>query len=105
MRYLTAVLSVVLLLTACNDLPSGNKYQLVASSDGNVYRLDKSNGEVWIIQDNTMEEVSTKSLRLTISQRYTGVDGYSFTYSGKGTFSEVKSFDEEMKKYWKDKKE
>lgn len=105
MKYLTIVLSLTLFLTACDSLPSRDRYQIVAPSDGNAYRLDKSNGNVWMIKGNTMEEVSTKNLRLTIGQRYTGADGYSFTYSGKGQFTEIKSLDEEMKKFWKDRKE
>jgi hypothetical protein len=101
MRRLAIGLSLVLFLTACDSPILTNKYQLVASSDGNTYRLDKSSGKVWLINGNKIEEVATKNFQLTIGQRYMGADQYFFTYSGKGQFTEVKSFDDEMVQYYK----
>jgi hypothetical protein len=101
MMRLAIVLSLALFLTACDSPLSADKYQIVASPDGNTYRLDKSSGKVWLINGDKMEEVLMKDFRLTIGQRYQGADQYFFTYSGKGQFAEVKSFDDEMIKYYK----
>lgn len=93
-------LFVVLFLTACNNLISQDKYQIASSSDGNVYRVDKSSGDIWLIKGESMEKVQAKDLRLKIGQRYVGEDAYSFTYLGKGQIGEIKTFDD----FWIDKK-
>jgi hypothetical protein len=78
-----------------------DKYQIVASPDGNTYRLDKSSGKVCLINGDKMKEVSTEDFRLTIGQRYQGDDGYFFIYSGKGQFTEVKSLNDVLNEGWK----
>jgi hypothetical protein len=100
MKSLTVVLLVALFLTACNNFISQNKYQITTSTDGNIYRLDKASGEVWLIKGNTMEKLHTKDFRFKIGQRYVGEDGYSFTYLGKGQVGEIKT----LKDFWLDKK-
>jgi hypothetical protein len=100
MRHFAIVLLTALFLSACNDLTSHDKYQLVASTDGNAYRLDKSSGEVWLIKGNTMEKLQMKDFRLKVGQRYVGEDLYSFTYLGKGHVDEIKTLDD----YWLKKK-
>jgi hypothetical protein len=94
MKILPIVLLVALCLTACNDFIPKDKYQIATSTDGNVYRLDKSSGEVWLIKNNTMEKLQAKDLRLQIGQRYVGEDLYSFTYLGKGQVGEMKTLDD-----------
>jgi hypothetical protein len=62
---------------------------MLASADGNSYRLDKSSGKIWLIKGNTMEEVRMKDFRLIIGERYQGADGYSFKYLGTGHVGEI----------------
>lgn len=100
MRHFVIFISIALILTACNNITSRDKYQIATSTDGNVYRLDKSSGEVWLIRNNTMEKLQTKGFRLKIGQRYVGEDVYSFTYLGKGQVGEIKTLDD----FWIDKK-
>ena len=91
MRHFIIFISIALLLTACNNLTSRDKYQIVASTDGNVYRLNKASGEILQIRGNTMERLQTKYFRLKIGHRYVGEDVYSFTYLGKGLVGEIKT--------------
>jgi hypothetical protein len=41
MRHFLIFISIALILTACNNITSRDKYQIATSTDGNVYRLDK----------------------------------------------------------------
>ena len=100
MSKMVLALIVALVLSACNNFPSHDKYQLATSTDGNVYRLDKSSGEVWLIRTDSMEKVQGKDFRLKISHRYVGEDGYSFTYLGKGQVGEIRTLDD----FWKEGK-
>lgn len=100
MRHLAIVLLIGLFLTACDNLTSRDKYQIVTSTDGNTYRLDKSSGDVWLIKGDLMEKVHGRDFRLKIGQRYVGEDVYSFTYLGKGQVGEIKTLDD----FWKDKR-
>ncbi len=100
MRYFVVFLLTALFLTACDNLTSRDKYQIATSTDGNVYRLDKASGEVWLIKGNTMEKLQTKDFTLKIGYRYVGEDVYSFTYLGKGQIGEIKTLDD----FWLDKK-
>ena len=93
MRCFVAFLLIAFCLTACDNLTSRDKYQIATSTDGNVYRLEKASGEVWLIKGNTMEKVQTKDFRLKIGHRYVGEDVYSFTYLGKGQTGEIKTLD------------
>ena len=98
MRYLALVTFILLIFVGCNTQTAIDKYQIIASPDGNVYRLDKSSGEVWLIKDGTMEEIQAKSFRLKINQHYIAEDLYSFVYLGKGQLGDVKTLDDIMKK-------
>jgi len=69
---------------------------LASSTDGNVYRLDRLSGEVWLIKNNTMEKLQTRDFRLRLGQRYVGEDDYSFTYLGKGQIGEMKALDDPL---------
>lgn len=100
MKRLAIVLFITLFVTACNDPISRDKYQISTSTDGNVYRLDKSSGDMWLIKGESMEKIQVKDFRLKIGQRYIGEDTYSFTYLGKGQIGDIKTLDD----FWKDKK-
>jgi hypothetical protein len=100
MSNMALALMVALVLSACNNFTSHDKYQIATSTDGNVYRLDKSSGEVWLIRADSMEKVQGKDFRLKIGHRYVGEDAYSFTYLGKGQLGEIKTLDD----FWKEKK-
>jgi hypothetical protein len=91
MRHIFLFVFLALLLSGCNNFWASEKYQVLASSDGNTYRLDKSSGEVWLIKGGSMEKVPPKDFRLKIGQRYIAEDIYSFTYLGKGQIGDVKS--------------
>jgi hypothetical protein len=98
MKSLTVILLVALFLPACNNLSSQDTYQIAASTDGSVYRLDKSSGDVWLIKGDLMEKVQGKDFRLKIGHRYIGEDLYSFSYLGKGQIGEIKTLDDFWKK-------
>jgi len=99
-------LLILLILFGCNNpQPANNappvnnttpaeKYQLVASQNGNVYRLDKTSGEVWMIKDSIMQQVGTEQYRLKVNQQYIGEDLYIFTYLGKGQLGKIKTIDD-----------
>lgn len=99
MKRFVIVLFVSLFFIACNNITSQDKYQITTSAEGNIYRLDKSSGEMWLIKGQSMEKVQAKEFRLKIGQRYVGEDVYSFTYLGKGQLGEVKTLDD----FWKNK--
>jgi hypothetical protein len=69
MKSITIILSV-LLLYGCSDFRLSEKYQLSASQDGNVYRLDKTSGEVWLIKGNTMQKVLAEPEDITKRKVY-----------------------------------
>lgn len=101
MKSLTVVLLIGLsLILPFSKCIAQDKYQLSTSSDGNVYRMDKVSGDVWLIKGKSMERVQEKDLRLKIGNRYIGEDLYSFTYIGKGQVGEIKTLDD----FWKEKK-
>jgi hypothetical protein len=95
----TVLLIALLLIMPLRECIAQDKYQIVTSSDGHVYRLDKASGEVWLIKGSSMEKVQEKDLRLKIGNRYMGEDLYSFTYLGKGQLGEITTLDD----YWKKK--
>jgi hypothetical protein len=53
------ILSMVACGSQDNERSHGSRYQLVASSDGSVYRLDVKTGEVMIIKQGIMRSVSS----------------------------------------------
>jgi hypothetical protein len=74
MKSLTIILSV-LLLYGCSDFRLSEKYQLTASQDGNVYRLDKTSGEVWLLKGNTMQKVLVEPEDITKRKVYNSTTG------------------------------
>ncbi len=101
MKSLTMVLLIGLSLgIPFSECIAQDKYQIATSSDGNVYRMDKTSGEVWLIKAGSMEKVQGRDFRLKIGNRYVGEDLYSFTYLGKGQLGEIKTLDD----FWKEKK-
>ena len=100
MRYLVIVFLFISFFASCDNFISQDKYQIAASTDGNIYRLDKSSGEIWLIKGNFMEKVRMKYFRLKIGRKYVGEDGYSFTYLGKGQVGAIKTLDD----FYEDKK-
>lgn len=99
------ILTMVLLIGLSLAMPFGkgiaqDKYQIATSSDGNVYRMDRVSGEVWLIKGGSMEKVQAKDFRHRIGSRYVGEDLYSFTYLGKGHLGEIKTLDD----FWKKKR-
>lgn len=90
MKSIIAILSVFLLY-ACTDFRPSEKYQISSSTDGNVYRLDKASGEVWLIKGNSMEQIRVKPFMLKAGQQYNDEAGYSFTYLGNGRMGDIKA--------------
>jgi hypothetical protein len=97
----TFLLIALLLIMPFSRSMAQDKYQIVTSSEGNVYRMDKASGEVWLIKGRSMEKLQEKDFRLKIGNRYIGEDLYSFTYLGKGQVGEIKTLDD----FWEKKKE
>ncbi len=63
----------------------------VASTDGSVYRLDKSSGEVWLIRGDKMDKIREYDFLLRVGNRYICEDFYSFVYLGKGEVGDIKA--------------
>lgn len=83
-------LLAILFLCACN-ITNTDKYQVVTSTDGAVYRLDKSSGKVWLIRGDKMDKIREYDFLLRIGNRYVCEDFYSFTYLGKGEVGDIKA--------------
>lgn len=83
-------------LSASNNSIASESYQMVTSTDGNIYRLDKGSGDLWLIKGTSMEKVMIKDFRVKIGQRYIAEDTYSFKYIGKGQVGDIKSIGD----YW-----
>jgi cupin superfamily acireductone dioxygenase involved in methionine salvage len=88
MRYLLITLMAITFV-GCSDtwICSGNKYQIMASTDGNVYRLDGKTGEVMIISKGTMHKISqSEQTLLVVNGLYKTEDGEIILYLGKSKF-------------------
>jgi hypothetical protein len=97
--------SAVIFLFGCDPFESSNRYELVASSQGYVYRLDKKTGDISVIEQDTIKKVSEGQINRWI-RRPDGVwvmsegeikdlvvgsllkteDGKIIRYVGKGNF-------------------
>ena len=64
---------------------------MISGTDGTLYRLDKATGEMWYVRDTTMQKVMEEGFKIKVGERYTGDDGFEFTYNGKGTFKDINS--------------
>lgn len=58
------LLGVVISLFGCDTFESSNRYELVASPQGYVYRLDKKTGDVSVIEQDTIKKVSEGQIKL-----------------------------------------
>jgi len=99
MKLIPLTVTLVLLLIGCGNNEVIDGYQIISSSKGNIYRLNKSTGEIWYIHEATMKKVKEEKFRLKVSERYLCEDGYSFVYKGKGQVRDIKSLED----YWKKK--
>ena len=68
-----------------------DRYQVISGTNGILYRLDKATGEMWYVRDTTMQKVMEEGFKIKVGERYTGDDGFEFTYNGKGTLKDIKS--------------
>lgn len=66
------------------------KYQLTASSDGKVYRMDNTSGDIWLIDGNDIKKVGAREFILRVGKTYEAEDAYSLTYVGNGQMGGVK---------------
>ena len=86
-----SLIGVVVFLFGCDALESPNRYELVASAQGYVYRLDKKTGDVSIIEEDTIRKVEQSQTRdLIVGSLYKTEDGNVVQYVGKGTFGVAK---------------
>jgi hypothetical protein len=83
---------VVIVLFGCSNFESSDRYELVASAQGYVYRLDKKTGDVSIIEEDTIRKVSEGQIRnLVVGSRFKTEDGNVIRYAGKGKFEPAKN--------------
>ena len=75
--------------TANPAVVTNDKYQLIPSSDGNVYRLDRFSGEIWLVKGKSMEPVFKALVTIKVGESYHDESGYSFTYLGKGKVDDI----------------
>jgi hypothetical protein len=75
--------------TANQSVVMNDKYQLVPSSDGNVYRLDKFSGEIWLIKGKSMGRVLKNNYTINVGDTLQDENGWSFTYLGNGKFGDI----------------
>ena len=93
------VLSVISILSGCNDFGMYNRYQLVASSDGHVYRLDRKNGDISIVDQNTIRKISdSDEVNLVVGLFYKTEGGKIMKYVGNGKFEAAMTAEEYIKK-------
>lgn len=88
MRYLFPIL-ITLTLIGCSDgwNTTSNKYQLVVSSDGHVYRMDTRTGDVVVIEQVPMHKLSqSDQIPLVVNALYKTEEGEVIRYAGKGKF-------------------
>jgi hypothetical protein len=79
----------VILLFGCSNFESSDRYELVASAQGYVYRLDKKTGDVSIIEQDTMWKVEqSRTKDLIVGSLYKTEDGNVVRYVGKAKFEE-----------------
>ena len=94
MKLIPLTITLVLILIGCENNEIINRFQIISSSEGSMYRLNKSTGEIWSIHEATMEKVKEEKFRIKVGERYICEDTYSFVYKGKGKIGNVKSLDD-----------
>jgi hypothetical protein len=99
------VLFLFLTVCGCGIVGSGegfrtDRYQLVASSDGKVYRLDKKTGEVSTIDGNSIRSIgNSDQTNLVVGMFYKTEEGKLMRYAGKGNFEPSMTAEEFLKKH------
>jgi hypothetical protein len=72
-----------LLVSGCGDIAAKkDKFQLIASSDGKIYRIDKENGKVSVIENEELKEIKEGRQALKVGEFYTTEDGKVVKYIG-----------------------
>jgi hypothetical protein len=115
------LLGTAIFFFGCSNSESPNRYELVASTQGYVYRLDKKTGDVSVIEQDTIRKVSdgdkvwrqqpdgTWSLSewkikdLVVGSLFKTEDGNIIRYVGKGKFEEKPPIEGEVRT-WEDLK-
>ena len=92
---LVLVILAVLMFVGCENLKE-EKFQLIASSDGSVYRLNKKDGSVSVIQNGQISEIMIGRIKLEVGKLYEAEDGRMVKYIGK---KEVKVWNASTKKF------
>lgn len=78
---------IALNLLACDKIGNSNNYQVISSSDGKVYRLNNKSGEIYVIENGTMNRISAEPrTKLVIGNGYETENGKVLKYLGKGQF-------------------
>jgi hypothetical protein len=88
------VILAMVMFVGCENLKE-EKFQLIASSDGSVYRLNKKDGSVSVIQNGQISEIKTGRIKLEVGKLYEAEDGKIVKYIGK---QEVKVWNASTKK-------
>ena len=75
MKLIPLTVTLVLLVIGCGNNKVNDGFQIISSSKGNMYRLNKSTGEIWYIHEATIKKVKEEKLRLNVGERYICEDG------------------------------
>lgn len=83
----TIIVSLLLMLSISGSAIASSKYQIISSTNGNVYRLNKETGEIFVVADQRLlkvkEEIRTK---IYIGESFETEEGEVYDYRGKGKF-------------------
>ncbi len=86
------------LIISCTRFYPSEQYQLVASTDGRVYRLNKVSGELWLVEKEGTKKITEQGMiMLEAGNHYKIEDGGVVRYLGKGKFEPPKSSSEHMR--------
>jgi len=77
------------LLVSCDWQPSGQRYVLLAASDGKVFRLDAKTGSVHYVSPEGMFSLSEGTPKLKEGQFFQIEDGKFLKYLGHGQFEKA----------------
>jgi hypothetical protein len=86
MRTALLIPLLIVLLGGCDQLPGMQRYQLLASPDGQVYRLDAKTGAVDYVTPDGMFSLSEATPKLKQGQYFQLEDGKFLKYIGNGQF-------------------
>lgn len=91
MKIAVVAVCCAFILSACDRLSIGGKFEMTLSTNGEFYLLNKTSGEVWVLEGGTLSAIERSDFQLKKGRKYSGADGYFFTYAGKGEFKDVSS--------------